>query len=72
MIQTKTDMLRLYIVEEQELYRELYKYVLPTRENIDLLQVSPTDDIEGIRQNVSELHPDVLPNTFYIISRRNL
>ena len=60
MIQMKTDTLRLYIVEEQELYRELYKYVLPTRENIDLLQVSSTDDIEGIRQNVSELHPDVL------------
>ncbi len=60
MIQTKTDTIRLYIVEEQELYRELYKYVLPTRENIELLQVSSTDDIEGIRQNVSELHPDVL------------
>jgi len=60
MVQTKTDTLRLYIVEEQELYRELYKYVLPMRENIELLQVSSTSDIEGIRQHVSELHPDVL------------
>jgi DNA-binding NarL/FixJ family response regulator len=60
MVQAKTDTLRLYIVEEQELYRELYKYVLPMRENIELLQVSSTNDIEGIRQSVSELHPDVL------------
>lgn len=60
MVQVKTDTLRLYIVEEQELYRELYKYVLPMRENMELLQVSSTSDIEGIRQNVSELHPDVL------------
>jgi len=60
MIQAKTDTLRLYIVEEQELYRELYKYVLPMRQNIELLQVSSTSDIEGIRQHVSELHPDVL------------
>jgi DNA-binding NarL/FixJ family response regulator len=60
MVQTKTDTIRLYVVEEQELYRELYKYVLPTRENIELLQVSSTNDIETIRQSVSELHPDVL------------
>lgn len=60
MVQTKTDTLRLYVVEEQELYRELYKSVLPTRENIELLQVSSSNDIEGIRQNVAQLRPDVL------------
>ena len=60
MVQTKTDTLRLYIVEEQELFRELYRCVLPARENIELLQVSSSNDIEGIRQNVAELHPDVL------------
>jgi len=60
MVQTKTDTIRLYVVEEQELYRELYSYVLPTRENIELLHVSSTNEIETIRQNVSELRPDVL------------
>ena len=60
MVQAKTDTLRLYVVEEQELYRELYKSVLPTRENIELLQVSSSNDIEGIRQNVAQLRPDVL------------
>lgn len=60
MVQTKTDTLRLYIVEEQELYRELYKYVLPARENIELLQVSSPDDMEIMRQRVAELHPDVM------------
>jgi DNA-binding NarL/FixJ family response regulator len=60
MVQTKTDTLKLYIIEEQELYRELYNCVLPARENIELLHVSSSSDIEGIRQNVAELHPDVL------------
>ena len=60
MVHTKTDTIRLYVVEEQELYRELYKYVLPTRDNIELLEVSSTHDIEVIRHNVSEFHPEVL------------
>ncbi len=60
MVHTKTDTIRLYVVEEQELYRELYKYVLPTRDNIELLEVSSTHDIEVIRHNVSEFHPQVL------------
>ena len=60
MVQTKTDTLKLYIVEEQEIYRELYRNVLPERESIELLRVSPSDEIKDIRQNVAELHPDVL------------
>ena len=60
MVQTKTDTLKLHIVEEQEIYRELYRHVLPEREGIELLQVSPSDEIETIRQKVAELRPDVL------------
>ena len=60
MVEVKTDTLKLYVVEEQEIYRELYRHVLPTRENIELLDVSSLDDIEGINHHVTELHPDVL------------
>ena len=64
MVQTKTDTLKLHIVEEQEIYRELYRHVLPEREGIELLQVSPSDEIETIRQKVTELRPDVLLLSF--------
>jgi DNA-binding NarL/FixJ family response regulator len=60
MIQVKTDTLKLYIIEEQEIYRELYVNVLPGRENVELLRVSSSDEMGDIRQNVAELHPDVL------------
>ncbi len=60
MIQTKTDTLKLYVVEEQEIYRELYRYVFPTHETIELLKVSSIDETDGIRHNVAELQPDVL------------
>lgn len=60
MVEAKTDTLKLYVVEEQEIYRELYRHVLPTRPNVELLRVSSLDEIEGIEANVAELHPDVM------------
>lgn len=60
MVETKTDTLKLYVVEEQEIYRELYRHVLPDYENIELLDVSSIEEIEKIRNHVTELHPDVL------------
>jgi DNA-binding NarL/FixJ family response regulator len=60
MVRTKLDTVSLYIVEEQEIYREVYKYILPTRENIKLLQVSANGEIGTLKRTVSELCPDVL------------
>ena len=60
MVETKTDTLKLYVVEEQEIYRELYRHVLPTRDTIELLKVSSIDEIEGVRQHVADMHPDIL------------
>jgi DNA-binding NarL/FixJ family response regulator len=60
MVQAKSETLSLYVVEEQEIYREIYKYVLPMRANFDLLQVSATGEAGALTQSVSELCPDVL------------
>jgi DNA-binding NarL/FixJ family response regulator len=60
MSQVKSETVSLYIVEEQEIYRELYSYVLPSRANIELLWVSDNGEKGTMTQAVSELCPDVL------------
>jgi DNA-binding NarL/FixJ family response regulator len=60
MVEMKTETLKLFIVEEQEIYRQLYNHVLPTRPSVELLKVSSIDEIEAIREHVTELNPDVM------------
>ena len=60
MVQTKSETVSLYVVEEQEIYREIYKYILPTSANVELLQVSANGERGTLTQSVSELCPDVL------------
>jgi len=58
--QTKSNMVRLYVVEEQEIYREIYKYIFPSRAPVELLQVSANGDVGALMQAVSDLCPDVV------------
>ena len=44
MVQIKSEMVRLFVVEEQEIYREIYKHVLPSRASIELLRVSANEE----------------------------
>lgn len=60
MVQTKSETVSLYVVEEQEIYREVYKSILPTRTNIELLRVSASGELGTLAQSVSELCPNVL------------
>jgi DNA-binding NarL/FixJ family response regulator len=60
MIQAKSETVSLYIVEEQEIYREIYNYVLPKRGNIEILRVSENGEKGAMLRAVSELCPDVL------------
>jgi DNA-binding NarL/FixJ family response regulator len=60
MIQSKPETVRLYIVEEQEIYREMYNYILPARTNIELLRISENREIGVMAQEVAELSPAVL------------
>ena len=60
MVQTKSDVVHLHIVEEQEIYREMYNYILPARSNIEVLRISANSETGVMAQEVSELCPDVL------------
>jgi DNA-binding NarL/FixJ family response regulator len=60
MVQTKSETVRLFIVEEQEIYREIFKYTLPSRPGIELLRVTASGAAGSLMQSVSELCPDVL------------
>ncbi len=60
MEQTKSNTVRLYVVEEQEIYREIYMSVLPSRAPVELLEVSSSSDIRALRQALLRLSPDVV------------
>src|SRR4030042_3343845 len=60
MMQSKSENVSLLVIEEQEIYRELYNYVLPKNDSIDLLRVSGSGGKGSIMRAVSELPPQVL------------
>ena len=60
MEELKTENIKLYIIEEQEIYREIYRYILPSRASIDLLEVTGDGDVSILKKAVSGLCPDVL------------
>ena len=60
MEQAESKPVKLYVVEEQEIYREVYKFVLPSMAPVELLQVSGSDEMDALRHTVSALCPDVL------------
>lgn len=60
MVQTQSETVRIYVIEEQEIYREIYRYIIPTRDNIELLRVSDSSEVGDLSKAVSELRPDVL------------
>jgi DNA-binding NarL/FixJ family response regulator len=50
----------LSIVEEQEIYREMYRYVLPTKGNIEIRKISDYHGRGDINAVVAESCPNVL------------
>jgi len=60
MLQEKSETVSLCVVEEQEIYREMYNYILPSRGNIEVLRVSENGETGAMERTVSELRPDVL------------
>ncbi|OGO41102.1 MAG: hypothetical protein A2137_06390 [Chloroflexi bacterium RBG_16_58_8] len=60
MVQTNAETVSLYVVEEQEIYREMYRHVLPTRANIEILKISEYSANGDLTRTVSEVSPDVL------------
>jgi len=60
MSQTKSETISLYVVEEQEIYREVYRRSLAGRGDIEVLQISENCDSGVMMQAVAELRPQVL------------
>ncbi len=48
------------MLEEQEIYREVYKAILSAKASIKLQEVSANGDVEALLQMVSALSPDVV------------
>ncbi|OGO07239.1 MAG: hypothetical protein A2Y92_02510 [Chloroflexi bacterium RBG_13_57_8] len=60
MNQLKSETVSLYVVEEQEIYREIYRQALPARGNIEILRISESEAPGTILRTVAELCPQVL------------
>jgi len=56
----KQNVVRLYAVEEEEMYQEIYKKILASRGPIELLEVSNNSDITALRQAIKKYSPDVV------------
>ena len=59
-MQSNSDSISLLVIEEQEIYRELFNYVLPKNANIDLLRVSGNGAKGSMIRAVAELSPQVM------------
>ncbi len=63
MDQTRPKPVRVYVIEEQEVYREVYKSVFsPSRQGspVDLLGTSTNGNTAALKKTLSQLSPDVL------------
>ena len=56
----ESKIVRVYVVEEQEIYREAYRAILASRSPVVLLGISSNGDIGALRNLVSEISPDVV------------
>ena len=60
MSQLKSETVSLYVVEEQEIYREIYRRSLAGRGDIEVLRISENAESGSMTQSVAELRPQVL------------
>jgi len=60
MVTAKSPAIRLFVMEEQEIYRELYKSIIPSMASVELLEVSTSEDLAEIDSFVASHAPDVL------------
>ncbi|OGO32395.1 MAG: hypothetical protein A2Z29_02285 [Chloroflexi bacterium RBG_16_56_11] len=60
MTQINMENVRLLVVEEQEIYREIYRHILPLRGNIEVSRIIEGGETGSMMRAVAETHPDVL------------
>jgi len=59
-MRTNSENVGLFVVEEQEIYREMYNLILPKHANIEVLRVSGSGERGSMLRAVTELSPDVM------------
>lgn len=60
MVNTESKAIRLYVAEEVEIYREVYKSILSQESSVELLGISTNRDLPALWDAVLALDPDVL------------
>ena len=60
MSQAETKIIRLYVAEEQEIYREVYKSIFPPGGPVELLQDSNNGNTGILPHVITELNADVV------------
>jgi DNA-binding NarL/FixJ family response regulator len=60
MTQINVENVRLLVVEEQEIYREIYYHILPMRGNIEVSRIIGNCESGNMMRAVTEIQPDVL------------
>jgi len=60
MDQLEAKTVRLYVIEEQEIYREIYKVTLSDKAPLEVLQVAGSRGISNLAHTVASLSADVL------------
>lgn len=59
-VQSNVSAIKLYIAEEQEVYREAYRTAFASKSIIKVVGICGTEGMEGMLRMVSISHPDVL------------
>ena len=58
--QTAAKSVKLYVVEDQEIYREVYKTIATSTEAVELLKVASNENTGSLLRAVTEFYPDVI------------
>ena len=56
----KAEAVSVFVIEEQEIYREIYRAILSSRASIELLEVAANGNMEALVRSVRERGPDVM------------
>lgn len=60
MAQKKLNIIRLFAMEEDEIYQEIFRTILPSRAPIELIDISSVVDTDTLRKAILEQTPDVV------------
>lgn len=60
MVQTRSETVRLFVIEEQEIYREVYRYLLPARASIEIAGIAEGGIPEFLANVIADAKPQVL------------